>query len=308
MTGWDRGDVPDQSGRVALVTGANSGIGLEAALGLAAAGAKVLLACRNQEKAADAVDHIRAEVADADLTVVPLDLSEQASVHEAAAAVRADHPRLDLLLANAGVMAIPRKVTSDGFEMQLATNHLGHYALVGLLLDTMLDVDGSRVVVVSSGAHRGGSINFDDLQGERRYQKWKAYGQSKLANLLFAYELQRRLAAADKPTICVTAHPGYASTNLQSVGPQMSGSRVMGRAMDLGNRLVGQSPAMGALPTLYAATAPWLTGGEFVGPKGPFHMRGNPALETPAKKARDAADAARLWAVSEALTGVEYPV
>jgi NAD(P)-dependent dehydrogenase (short-subunit alcohol dehydrogenase family) len=308
MTGWDREDVPDQRGRVALVTGANSGIGLEAALGLAAAGAKVLLACRNQEKAADAVDHIRAEVTDADLTEVPLDLSEQVSVHEAAATVRADHPRLDLLIANAGVMAIPRQVTSDGFEMQLATNHLGHFALVGLLLDTMLDVDGSRVVVVSSGAHRGGSIKFDDLQGERRYQKWMAYGQSKLANLLFAYELQRRLAAAGKPTICTVAHPGYASTNLQAVGPQMSGNRLMGRAMDLGNRIVGQSAAMGALPTLYAATAPWLTGGELVGPKGPFHLRGNPALETPGKKARNAADAARLWAVSEELTGVEYPV
>lgn len=308
MTGWERADIPDQNGRVALVTGANSGIGLEAALGLAGAGAKVVLACRNEEKASVAVDHIRAEVADADLDVVPLDLSVQASVREAAEAIRKEHPRLDLLVANAGVMAIPRRVTPDGWEMQLATNHLGHYALVGLLLDTMLDVDGSRVVVVTSGTHRGGRINFDDLQSERRYRKWMAYGQSKLANLLFAQELQRRLAAAAKPTICTAAHPGYASTHLAAVGPEMSGNTLMVRVMEISNRVIGQSAAAGALPTLYAATAPWLKGGELIGPKGPFHLRGNPAAETPAKKALDEAVAAQLWTVSQELTGVEYPV
>jgi NAD(P)-dependent dehydrogenase (short-subunit alcohol dehydrogenase family) len=305
---WTVADIPDQSGRVAVVTGANSGLGLETATALSGAGAHVVLACRNEEKAATAADHIRGAHPDASVEVVRCDLSSQASVAKAAEGINAAHDRLDLLIDNAGVMAIPRRVTDDGWEMQLATNHLGHFALTAHLLDRLLATDDSRVVVVTSFVHHVGKIRFEDLQSERKYNKWSAYSQSKLANMLFTLELQRRLARADSGTIALASHPGYAATELQATGPRMSGSRIMEQGSILFNRLFAQSAAGGALPSLYAATAPDLAGGELIGPGGFMQQRGAPKAVSPSKRASDPDLARRLWEVSEDLTGVKYPV
>jgi NAD(P)-dependent dehydrogenase (short-subunit alcohol dehydrogenase family) len=303
---WTVEDIPDQRGRVALVTGANSGLGFQTARALAGKGASVLMACRNQEKGAEALARVKAEHPDAKAELLELDLADLSSVRRAANDALARHERLDLLINNAGVMAIPHRTTADGFEMQFGTNHLGHFALTGLLLDRILSTEDSRVVSVSSGAHRIGRMNFDDLQGERRYRKWRAYGQSKLANLLFTRELQRRLAASDASTIAVVAHPGYASTHLQTAGPKMAGSNVMTRFFGLANRFFSQSDAMGALPQLYAATAPTVVGGEFFGPDGRTGMQGYPTRVGMTRAARNDADARRLWVASEDLTGVSY--
>jgi NAD(P)-dependent dehydrogenase (short-subunit alcohol dehydrogenase family) len=305
---WTASDVADQSGRVAVVTGGNGGIGLEAAEVLAGAGAHVVLACRNLAKAEAAAHRIRGNHPGASLEIVALDLSSQASTRTAATEVLGTHDRLDLLILNAGVMAIPRRVTEDGWEMQLATNHLGHFALAGLLAEQVLATEGSRVVTITSLMHKPGRIDFDDLHGERRYNAWRAYAQSKLANLLFARELHRRLTAAGSKTASLAAHPGYTATDLQAVGPKERGSKLMERVTGLGNALIGQSPAMGALPTVYAACAPGLSGGELIGPGGPFEMRGHPRRVSPAKKGMDEAVASRLWGVSEELTGVTWPV
>jgi NAD(P)-dependent dehydrogenase (short-subunit alcohol dehydrogenase family) len=235
-----------------------------------------------------------------------LDLAALTSVRSFADGLHAEVPSLDLLVNNAGVMAVPRQETEDGFELQLGTNHLGHFALTGLLLPTMIGRAGSRVVTVSSSAHKPGRIDFDDLMGERSYRKWSAYYQSKLANLLFAYELQRRLDAAGVPTISVAAHPGYAATNLQHVGPRMEGSRLGALVMSIGNTLLAQSDDMGALPQLYAATAPDVRGGDYFGPDGIAEGRGHPKRVGSTKASKDIAVAARLWSVSEDLTGVRY--
>jgi NAD(P)-dependent dehydrogenase (short-subunit alcohol dehydrogenase family) len=255
----------------------------------------VILAVRDAEgKGADAAGRMTGEV-----EVRKLDLADLASVR--AFAQDFDGP-IDLLINNAGVMATPRRTTADGFELQLGTNHLGHFALTGLLLDRLRD---GRVTTVSSGAHNIGRINFDDLMGERRYQRWMAYGQSKLANLLFAYELQRRADAAGFPLTSTAAHPGYAATNLQMAGPQLEGSKVrelLGRA---GNVLLAQSDEMGALPTLYAATED-LPGGTYAGPDGFMEQRGHPKVVNSNARSRDEATARRLWDVSEELTGVTY--
>jgi NAD(P)-dependent dehydrogenase (short-subunit alcohol dehydrogenase family) len=305
---WTAADIPDQHGRVAVVTGANGGLGLETALALAGKGAHVVMACRNVAKADAAVEHIRAAHPGASLELVACDLSAQRSVKAAAATIQAEHERIDVLIANAGVMAIPRRVTDDGWEMQLAVNHLGHWTLTALLLGRMLPVPGSRVVSVTSEFHKAGRIDFDDLHGDRRYSRWKAYAQSKLANVLFATELSRRLLAGHHATIAGAAHPGYAATDLQAVGPRMDGRRLTERIMDLGGRLVAQSAAMGALPTLYAATAPNMVSGMLIGPDGLFDMRGYPETVVPSRQARDARLARRLWEVSEQLTGVPMPV
>ncbi|MEY2566627.1 MAG: hypothetical protein QOE35_1156 [Actinomycetota bacterium] len=303
---WTAADIPDQHGRVALVTGANSGLGFQTARALAGKGATVVMGCRNQIKGAEALARVIAEHPRASAELVELDLADLSSVHKAANDVLARHPRLDLLINNAGVMAIPRHTTADGFEMQFGTNHLGHFALTGLLLDRLLATESSRVVTVSSTAHRWGRMRFDDLQRERRYSKWMAYGQSKLANLLFVRELQRRLAGKDASTIALAAHPGYASTHLQAVGPEMAGSRVMARVMPVANRVLSQPDEQGALPQLYAATAVDVAGGEFFGPDGRFEMQGGPTRVTMSKAAQDDDDARRLWEISEALTGVRY--
>jgi NAD(P)-dependent dehydrogenase (short-subunit alcohol dehydrogenase family) len=303
---WTVADIPTQSGRIAIVTGANSGLGSETALALAAKGAHVVLACRDAARAQVAVDMIRAATPTASLEVIPLDLASLASIRAFADAFDKRHAKLDLLCNNAGVLAIPRRTTSDGFEMQLGTNHLGHFALTGLLLQRLLDTAGSRVVSVSSTAHRPGKMHFDDLQLERNYGKWKAYAQSKLANLLFSFELDRRLRKAGASVISVAAHPGYAATNLQTVAAKMEGSKLSERVFEFGNSLFAQSAAMGALPTLYGATAGAVQGGDYYGPDRFFESWGHPKKVGSTARARDAAAAAKLWEISESLTDVRY--
>jgi NAD(P)-dependent dehydrogenase (short-subunit alcohol dehydrogenase family) len=306
MPHWTAADLPALTGKTIVITGANSGLGYESALALAGAGAHVVLACRDQEKGRAAERQIRAAHPRATTELVALDLASLADIRRAAAALRAAHRRLDVLLNNAGVMALPYRQTADGFEMQLGTNHLGHFALTGLLLDTLLATPGARVVTVSSGFHRLGAIRFDDPQWQRGYRKWPAYGQSKLANLLFTYELQRRLEAAGAGLLSVAAHPGYAATNLQATGPRMQGSSLLERASTFANTLFAQSAAMGALPQLYAAAAPDVRGGEYYGPDGVGEMWGHPTRVESNARSRDRDAAARLWALSERLTGVTY--
>jgi NAD(P)-dependent dehydrogenase (short-subunit alcohol dehydrogenase family) len=262
----------------------------------------VVLACRNQEKGLRAQREIEADAPQSLLELAELDLGSLASVRAFADGFLATHAGLDLLLNNAGVMAPPRHQTADGFELQLGTNHLGHFALTGLLLGRMQGCEDARVVTVSSTAHRFGRINFDNLQGERRYFRWSAYGQSKLANVLFARELDRRLRAAGSTVSSLAAHPGYAATNLQSAAPPALDRAVMA----VTNRLLAQSAEMGALPELYAATRRDLDGGLFIGPDGFDEQRGSPKVVAPVRRGRDQATAERLWTVSEELTGVEY--
>jgi len=304
MTKWTAADIGGQAGRTAVVTGANSGIGFHAARHLAAAGAKVVLACRNQEKGASAASEIKAATPDAALEVALLDLGNLKSVRDFAESYRAGHDGLDLLINNAGVMAPPRRLTDDGFELQLGTNHLGHFALTALLIETMQGRDDARVVTLCSGAHRWGRIDFDDLQGERKYGRWRAYSQSKLANLLFMFELDRRLRAAGSAVRSLAAHPGYAATNLQSAAAPALDRMLM----SVTNLLIAQSAEMGALPTLYAATFPGLDGGTYVGPDSFFEQRGHPKPVEATAAARDEEAAARLWQVSEELTGVSFPI
>jgi NAD(P)-dependent dehydrogenase (short-subunit alcohol dehydrogenase family) len=306
MPPWTTDDIPDLTGRTAVVTGANSGLGFESALALARAGADVVLACRDQAKGSAALDRIVASVPDATVSLAPLDLADLASVAAFATAFAGDHDGLDILLNNAGVMAIPRRETADGFEMQFGTNHLGHFALTAHLLDRLLARPGARVVTVSSAVAQMGRIRFDDLQGTGKYGKWSAYSQAKLANQLFALELDRRASGHGIDLISVAAHPGYAATNLQSVGPQMSGSSLMERLTDVGNKIFGQSAAGGALPSLYGATAPGVTGGHYFGPGGFMAQRGAPKEVSFVKAAKNPVVARRLWEVSEELTGVTF--
>jgi len=306
MQSWTADHLPDLSGKVAVVTGANSGIGYEAARELARRGARVVLACRDRQRGGAARDAIVAKYPNATIEVMELDLASLDSVASFARQFNAKHDRLDVLCNNAGVMALPYCQTADGFEMQFGTNHLGHFALTGLLLDRLLATDGARIVNVSSIAHRFGSIRFDDLNWRNSYNKWLAYGQSKLANLLFTYELQRRLHGASAPVISVACHPGWAATNLQSAGPRMAGATAMEWLTDLGNRLLAQSAAMGALPTLYAAADTHVRGGDFIGPDGFQEMWGFPTKVTSNDRSHDRPAARRLWDVSEQLTGVRY--
>ena len=303
---WTADDMPDLSGRTIVVTGGNSGIGYEAALELARKRADVIIACRDLGKARSAAAQISASSPDAEVDVMELDLSNLASVRSFADAFHSKYQTLDVLCNNAGVMAIPYRQTVDGFEMQFGTNHLGHFALTGLLLDRLLATDGARVVNVASGAHRMGSIRFDDLQWHNGYRKWRAYGQSKLANLLFTFELQRRADAAGAKLLSVACHPGYAATNLQAAGPRMQGSSMLESLFSVGNSLFAQSAAMGALPTEYAAVAPDVHGGDYIGPDGIAEMWGHPVKVGCSAAARDTAAAARLWEVSEQLTNVHY--
>lgn len=306
---WNEKDVPDESGRVAIVTGSNTGLGYDTARVLAARGARVVLAVRDTAKGEQAAARIRGLSAAAEVTVHKLDLGSLASVRTAAAELGTAYPRIDLLINNAGVMYPPKQTTADGFELQFGTNHLGHFALTGLLLNNMLNVEGSRVVAVASIAHNiRAKIDFDDLQWEsRRYDRVAAYGQSKLANLLFTYDLQRRLAAAAKTngakTIAVAAHPGVAATELVRHVP---GASLPGVSW-LSGRLLNTSE-LGALPTLRAATDPAVRGGQYYGPDGFKELRGYPVLVTSNAQSNDKAVQERLWSVSEKLTGVTYPV
>jgi NAD(P)-dependent dehydrogenase (short-subunit alcohol dehydrogenase family) len=293
---WSESDIPDQRGRTAIVTGANSGIGFETARALAAKGARVIVACRSEEKGRDAERRIRARVPEADARFEPLDLGSLASVRAFAEKFAGGEPRLDLLLNNAGVMMTPRGKTADGFETQLGTNHLGHFALTGLLLDRIRRTPGARVVNVSSAMHFVGRIDFDDLNAERSYDPSRAYGQSKLANLLFTRELQRRFEGARVDALAAAAHPGSTRTGLQQH------SRLMTTLV----ALFSQEPPGGALPTLYAATAPDVRGGEYFGPGGLFGMVGPPARARSSPRSKDAAVARRLWEESERLTGVSF--
>jgi NAD(P)-dependent dehydrogenase (short-subunit alcohol dehydrogenase family) len=296
---WTSEDVPGQHGRLAVVTGANTGLGFETAQVLAARGASVVLAVRDIEKGKRAAARIAGAAPGAEVTVQHLDLASLDSVRAAAGELRARHPRIDVLVNNAGVMFPPRQATRDGFELQFGTNHLGHFAFTGLLLEQMLPVPGSRVVTVSSIAHRiGARVNFDDLQGERSYSRVGAYSQSKLANLMFTYELQRRLSAAGT-TIAVAAHPGLASTELARYTPAIAAFFYP---------LVSQKAAMGALPVLRAATDPGVLGGQYYGPGGFFGVRGYPELAESSRQSHDTAIQRRLWTVSEELTGVTFPV
>jgi NAD(P)-dependent dehydrogenase (short-subunit alcohol dehydrogenase family) len=300
---WTAADIPDQGGRTALVTGANSGLGLATARELARAGAAVVLACRAEEKGQGAMRSIRSAVPNADLSVAVLDLADLRSVHAFAEGFVSSGRSLEILVNNAGIMAAPRRLTKDGFESQFGTNHLGHFALTGLLLPALLKAPAPRVVTVSSTLHRGGKMNFDDLNGERKYRRWGAYSQSKLANLMFCFELQRRATQAGSALRSLAAHPGYANTNLQFAAPDRFYERAY---MWIGNRLFAQSADMGALPTLYAATVPDLPGGTYVGPGGPGEQRGYPKVVTAAGKAYDEQAWRRLWEISEELTGVRY--
>jgi NAD(P)-dependent dehydrogenase (short-subunit alcohol dehydrogenase family) len=303
MSSWSAAQIPDQSGRVAVVTGANSGLGLVTARELARAGAKVVLTARDQAKADGARAAITEAVPEADLDPRILDLASLDSVREFAAAVAADHPTLDLLINNAGVMMPPRSETADGFELQFGTNHLGHFALTGLLLDALTAAGaGARVVIVSSLEHKPGKLRFDDLQRERGYSARGAYQQSKFANAVFGIELDRRLRAAGSPVISVLAHPGYAATNLQTTGPTFPMSAIL----RVGNVLLAQSAEQGALPQLYAATEPSVEGGQFIGPDWPGEFRGSPTQVQPVRRARDRETATRLWEISEELTGVRF--
>jgi NAD(P)-dependent dehydrogenase (short-subunit alcohol dehydrogenase family) len=303
MAGWTASEIPPQSGRVAVVTGANSGLGLITARELARAGAKVVMACRNTSKGEEARFKVQDAVPSADVSVVSLDLADLASVRGFAARVAGEHPQLDLLINNAGVMAPPRRTTVDGFESQLGTNHLGHFALTGLLLAPLLAAPAPRVVTMSSGVHRIGTIKFDDLQREHGYNNWLAYGQSKLANLLFCFELERRARAAAVGLKSFAAHPGYAATNLQFAGPAAWYEKAL---MAVTNVVIAQSAEMGALPALFAATVPDLPGGSFIGPDGFMEQRGHPHVVTAAGKAYDQQAWLRLWEVSEELTAVRY--
>lgn len=303
---WTADELPDLSDRVIVVTGANGGLGFATTEALARHGAHVIMACRSAEKAAEAARRIEEERPAGRVEPWALDLASLRSIEAFAERVAAQHDELYALCNNAGVMALPRGVTADGFEMQLGTNHLGHYALTGRLLPLLLAAEGSRVVTVTSMMHRMGRIDFDDLQGEHRYRKWAAYSQSKLANLLFTYELQRRLSAAKVETFAVAVHPGYSDTNLQTEAARMSGSAIAGRLMAAATRVAAQSPEMGALPSLYALTADDVHGGDFIGPGGLMQMWGYPAKVEPAPIAKDPELASRLWAVSQQLTGVRY--
>jgi NAD(P)-dependent dehydrogenase (short-subunit alcohol dehydrogenase family) len=299
---WTAEQIPDQAGRVAVVTGANSGLGLVTATDLARAGAEVVLACRDTAKGEAALRSIHDEVPGASVGVEALDLSSLASVRDFAGRLAAARDGIDLLINNAGLMAPPRRETADGFELQFGTNHLGHFALTGQLLGLLEGREEARVVTVSSTAHKIGRIHLDDLQGERRYGRWRAYSQSKLANVLFALELERRLRAAGSTASSLAAHPGYAATNLQSAAPPALDRAVMA----VTNLLLAQSAEMGALPILYAATRPNLGGGLFIGPDGFEEGRGHPRVVRPVRAGRDEETAKRLWSVSEELTGVSY--
>jgi len=304
---WTTLDFPDLSERTIVVTGANSGLGFETTRVLAGAGVRTVMACRNPEKAQAAAAAVRQEHPHARIELLALDLASLASIDEFVASVGERCGPIDALCNNAGVMALPYLQTKDGFEMQFGTNHLGHFALTLRLLPLLEQAPGGRVVTVSSLYHRFGKMRWDDLGWQQGYRKWAAYSMSKLANLLFAYELQRRLAAEGATTISVAAHPGYSATNLQHAGPRMVGAVVENAIMAIGNAIFAQSASRGALPQLYGCVASDVKGGEYFGPGGFMELWGPPRRVDATPAAKSAEDAARLWAVSEELTGVTYP-
>jgi NAD(P)-dependent dehydrogenase (short-subunit alcohol dehydrogenase family) len=310
-TRWTPSAMPPQTGKLAYITGANSGVGFHAARELARAGCAVVLACRDGGRAGEARARILAAVPAAQVEVALLDLASLDSVRAAAQSFLATGRRLDLLVNNAGVMALPqRRTTREGFELQLGTNHFGHFALTGRLLPALLRPQAAsspaRIVTVSSIAHRGAVMDFADLQGERHYRPWPAYRRSKLANLLFGFELERRLRREHAAAISILVHPGVSNTNLFAAGPG-SGGGLLAKIIPAFIALVAQSDAQGAWPTLFAATMPAMQGGRFYGPDGFRQMRGHPVEVRAEAQAYDEPLARRLWEVSEQLTGVRYP-
>ncbi|MCU1463900.1 MAG: short-chain dehydrogenase/reductase [Acidimicrobiales bacterium] len=308
MTGWTERDMPDQHGRTIVVTGANSGLGLRSSEALARAGATVLMGCRNEAKGKVALDLVAEVATGPEPQLISLDLSEPASIRTAVDAIVERAGAVDVLMNNAGVMAIPLRRNSVGWEMQFATNHLGHFALTGLLMPRLLASGAPRVVTTSSMVHLVGAMRWDDLNAERHYRKWGAYGQSKLANLLFTYELDRKARAAGVPLVAAAAHPGYASTHLQEASVEMAGGALRSlrtAGWSALNGLIGQSDAMGALPQLRAATAPDVEGGQYFGPRL-VGWRGLPTRVGSSRRSRREDDGRRLWEISEELTGVRF--
>ncbi len=297
MKKWTSRAIPDQTGRVVIVTGANTGIGFETAAALAGRHARVVLACRNAQKAGDALARIRARIPDADLEFLELDLANLGSVERFAGAFDATHDRLDLLINNAGVMAPPLGHTEDGFELQFGCNHLGHFALTGRLMAHLEATPGARVVTVSSLTHRTAAMDFDNLNAEKGYRKMAAYGQSKLANLLFTFELERRLERTGSKVLAVASHPGWTVTEIQRHSPLIEFFTPL-----------APGPDLGALTTLRAAVDPNARGGDYYGPRGIFELMGYPKKVQTSSAARNVTDAQRLWRISEELTGVCYPV
>ena len=305
---WGTQDIGDLTGRVALVTGANSGIGYETAKALADHGAHVILGCRNEERARQARDRLESQLDRSSLELLALDLADLVSVRRAAGTVLSDHARLDILVNNAGVMGTPYHQTADGFELQMATNHLGHFALTGLLLDRIVTTERSRIVTVSSHMHRTGRLRLDDVAGTLPRNTWVSYGTSKLANLLFTRELSRRLDVADLPTLALAAHPGWTRSNLAGNGAALGSSRLRRKLGRTAGRTFGQSTAAGALPILCAATSSSVRSGQYIGPARFFGLSGPPRVAQPSGRARNAELAAGLWQASEELTGVRYSV
>lgn len=303
---WTANQIPPLAGRTALITGANSGIGYQAALQLARHGAHVLLGCRNVAKGRAALDRLQREAPAASAEFVELDMASLASIRSFAASFAARGLPLDILINNAGVMALPtRELTPDGFERQFGTNHLGHFALTGLLLPQLLAAAAPRVVTVASLAHRNGKIEFDNLQSERSYIPWDAYGASKLANILFANTLDRRARLAHSKLISLAVHPGVSTTNIFANGPGTNNLKAL--VVRLLAPIMMQNDEAGALPTLYAATSPNAHGGEYIGPDGFQELKGSPAVVQPRPQALDEAVGQQLWTISEQLTGVTYP-
>ena len=303
---WSEHDLPDLTGRHIVITGANSGIGFEAARMAAARGARVVLACRNPDKGNAALERIRASSPNAQVQLAALDLASLDSIRKTAEDLKRQLGHIDILCNNAGVMALPHHLTADGFEMQFGTNHLGHFAWTGQLLSSVLAAPAGRIVTVTSNAHKVGRMDWDDLHGHHHYQPWAAYAQSKLANLLFTYALQRRLDSAGTRVIALAAHPGYSATNLPFVAPEMTQSRWRQAIMHLGNSLIAQGPSDGALPLLCAATHPEAQGGDYWGPSGYFEMRGPPIRVTSNARSHDRKAQERLWEISVQETDVAF--
>jgi len=303
---WTSDDMPDLQKKNVIVTGANSGIGFEACRKFAEKNAHVVMACRSLEKGKEAKQKIEKENDSADLEVRKLDLADLSSVREFAEEFKTNNDKLDILCNNAGIMAIPRQETEDGFEKQFGVNHLGHFALTAELIPALIESEEGRIVTQSSGLHEKGSINFDDLMMEKEYDKWDAYANSKLANVLFAYELQRKLEKYDLDIKSVVCHPGYASTNLQYKGPEEEGSKLKLLGMKIANGLIAQSAENGSLPMLYASVAEEIEGGEYVGPNGLANMRGYPEIQDSSEESKDEDVAEALWTRSESLTGISY--
>jgi NAD(P)-dependent dehydrogenase (short-subunit alcohol dehydrogenase family) len=303
---WTIEDIPQLKGKIVIVTGANSGLGFYTAKALAARQAKVIMACRSITKGQEALRLIKKMIPEADLVLLELDLADLQSVRNFSNQIHSGYKKLDMLINNAGLMAIPFHKTADGFEMQFGVNHLGHFALTGLLMDLLLKTPDARIINVSSMAHRMGKIRFEDVNWDKGYSKWKAYGMSKLANLLFTEELVRRLNGHSDQLKVTAAHPGYADTELQSKGAEMKGSKLSAKLFRFANKLVAQSGEMGALPTLYAATAPDVKQAGYYGPGGILKMKGYPAADQPKQDLMDPEVARKLWELSEEMTGVKF--